>query len=358
MIDHFALLKDEVQRGLDGKNSGINMGFKRLNKYVSIKKRIYTTIIGGTGTGKSAFLHNCFILNPYDWYISKENTTNVKLKIVLFSLERSKLYTIMKWLSRKIFLDHGILISTAKLLGWWDTKLTPLEHDYFLAYEDYIDEMLENTVDIIEGSTNPTGVYKYMKNYAENHGRIEKLDEYRSTYIPDNDNEVVIVAVDHMSLIRKEKGLNSKKEAIDKLSEMLQHMRDFYSYSPVVVMQQNRDMSNPLYLKSGEAEPSLDHAKDSSTPVEDSDCVISLHNPRRYNQSDASGYNLDKFVDPETGSFYFRSIKILKSTYSEADIRISMGFQGITGNFKELPKIKEMENFNYDTLFTGNFFLQ
>ena len=46
---NFELLKEEVQAGLDGRNAGIPMGFNRLDKYIGLRKRIFTTVFGGTG---------------------------------------------------------------------------------------------------------------------------------------------------------------------------------------------------------------------------------------------------------------------------------------------------------------------
>lgn len=349
----FDILKNEVEIGLSGRNSGIPMGFTRLNKYVGLRKRMYFLLFGATGSGKSAFCHSSFILNPFDWWYANKDVSKVKLKFILFSMERSKVYTLAKWTSRKIFLDQGINIPIAKLLGWWDTKLTKDEHDLFLMYEDYINE-LTTYCDIIEGAQNPTGVYKYVKRYAENNGSIEEVNEYTKIYHPNHENEIVIVIADHMGLIKAERNMN-KKEAIDKTSEYFQWMRDFLGYIPVAVSQVNRDLSNPLYQKMDSFEPNLDQIKESGRPAEDSDVVISLFQPSRYKTNDPS-YNVTKFISPE-GADCFRSIKILKNTYGESDLRIGMAFHGSTGTFKELPKAKTMENFDYETLFTGQYFL-
>jgi len=355
MNNDFHLLKQEVQRGLDGKNSGIPMGFNRLNKYVGIRKRIYTLLFGATGSGKSAFCHSAYILNPFDWWYANKNHVNIKLKFILFSMERSKVYTLAKWTSRKIFLDEGINIPIAKLLGWWDTKLTKDEHDLFLMYENYVNELME-VCDIIEGAQNPTGVYKYVKKYAEKNGVIHDVNEFEKVYTPNNENEIVIPIIDHFGLIKPERGMN-KKEAIDKASEYFQWMRDFLGYTPIGVSQINRDLSNPIYQKLDSFEPNLDQVKESGRPAEDSDVVISLFQPSRYKTSDPSGYKIDKFISPE-GADCFRNIKVLKNTYGEADLRIGMGFHGSTGIFKELPKVKNMENFSYDSLFTGQYFIE
>jgi len=353
-MTEFDLLKKEVDNGIQGRNSGIPMGFRRLNKYIGIRKRIYTVIFGATGSGKSAFCHSAYILHPFDWWYANKNTSNVKLKFILFSMERSKVYTLAKWTSRKIFLDQGVNIPIAKLLGWWDTKLTKDEHDMFLMYENYINE-LTAICDIIEGAQNPTGIYKYVRKYAETNGTIENINEYDKIYHPRHPNEIVIPIVDHFGLIKMEKGM-SKKEAIDKTSEYFQWMRDFLGYTPIGVSQINRDLSNPIYQKMDAFEPNIDQIKESGRPAEDSDVVVSLFQPSRYKTNDASYNNVSKFISPE-GADCFRSIKILKNTYGESDLRIGMGFHGSTGTFAELPKPKDMDSFDFETLFTGQFFL-
>src|SRR5688572_9317041 len=162
----FQQLSQEVQAGIEGKNSGIPMGFDRLNRFIGIRKRIMTLIFGPTGSGKSAYLHSAYILNPFDWYF-KNRPEDTKLKVILFSMERSKVYILAKWMSRKIFIDQGILIPIQRLLGWWEKdRLTKDEHDLFLLYQWYIDELLQ-VVDIIEGPQNPTGIWRYVKDYAE-----------------------------------------------------------------------------------------------------------------------------------------------------------------------------------------------
>lgn len=353
-MTEFDLLKKEVDNGIQGRNSGIPMGFRRLNKYIGIRKRIYTVIFGATGSGKSAFCHSAYILHPFDWWYANKNTSNVKLKFILFSMERSKVYTLAKWTSRKIFLDQGVNIPIAKLLGWWETKLTKDEHDLFLMYENYINE-LTAICDIIEGAQNPTGIYKYVKKYAEANGTIEDINEYDKIYHPRHPNEIVIPIVDHFGLIKMERGM-SKKEAIDKTSEYFQWMRDFLGYTPIGVSQINRDLSNPIYQKMDNIEPNLDQIKESGRPAEDADVVVSLFQPSRYKTNDASYNNVSKFISPE-GADCFRSIKILKNTYGESDLRIGMGFHGSTGTFAELPKPKDMDSFDFETLFTGQFFL-
>lgn len=352
----FELLNNEVESGLAGRNAGIPMGFERLNRYVGIRRRIMTLIFGATGSGKSAFVHSAYILHPFD-YLLAHPEIDIKFKVILFSMERSRVYILAKWVSRRIFLEYGILIPIPKLLGWWGDKgkLTKDEHDLFLSTEDYVGNLLE-VVDIIDGPINPTGVYKYVKAYAEANGKLEKPTEYTEVYEPNHSNEIIEVIQDHGGLTKTEKGYPTKKEAIDKLSTHNQWFRDVLGYTPIWVAQLTRNLNNPMYQKMDSFEPSLDDVKESGNPGEACDIAISLFDPSRFKTQDAS-YSIDKFIDSNTGGNYFRSIKILKNSYGEDSIRCGMAFHGATGVLKELPKKTDMATFDYDELFNGSYFL-
>jgi len=272
----FEQLKTEVQAGLDGKNNGIPMGFNRLNKYIGIRKSMYFLVGGLTGSGKTSFIDDAFVLNPVDWYLMQKNS-QIKLKIIYRSMERSRTYKMAKWVSRKIFLDHGTIIHVSKLLGWTE-KMTHDEHDLFLIYEDYMNNM-EDVITIIDGPENAVGVAKELRAHALKNGRIEQIDEYNKRYIPDDPNTVTIVVIDHIGLLKTTKDQPSKKEAIDKMSDELRYARDFYGYTPVVVSQFNRSISNMMRNKNGDVEPHLEDFADISSTQNDADVVLSLFDP-------------------------------------------------------------------------------
>jgi len=356
MVSIFNKLKEEVIKGIDGNNVGISTGFNELDRYISIRKRIYTLIFGASGTGKSALATCGWLLNPFDWYWKNKDTTKLKLKIVYFSMERSSIYVSAKFLTRKIFLNEGIEIPLPKLLGWWDTKLTKDEHDLFLKYQPYFNNMSE-VVEIIDGKQNPTGIYKWIQKYALQHGRVEQVSEFQKVYIPNNENLITIIIVDHQSLVSKEKGLNTKKEAIDKLSEYLQHARDFYGFTPVLVAQMNRDIANPIYSKMDSFEPSPEQIKDSATSYEDCDICLSLFDPVKFKTNAPTGHDANKLIDLKTGAKYYRSLKIHKNSWGEDDIRKAMAFHGAYGHFKCLPKFSDTTDDIYNSVLNNGYFL-
>lgn len=351
----FELLKQEVNKGMLGRNTGIPMGFPRLNKYIGIRKSIYFLIGGLTGSGKTSFVDEAFVLNPYDFCISNKNTQKIKLKIIYRSMERSKIYKLAKWTSRKIFIEQGIIIPINKLLGW-NEQMTKDEHDLFLMYEDYFKEMQE-VVTIIDGSENPIGIAKDIKTYAEENGTIEQIDKYNRRYIPHNENEITIIIVDHVGKLKLTKDLHTKKQAIDKLSDELSHARDLYGYTPVAISQFNRDIANPMRIKNGDVEPNLEDFKESGQTQDDAEVILALFDPIRYKVDDVSGYDLDK-LRGDDGAKYFRSLRLIKNSFDSDDLRVGLGFFGQLGMFKELPKKKDIVESDYESIINKTFFLK
>jgi replicative DNA helicase len=234
--------------------------------------------------------------------------------------------------------------------------MTKDEHDLYLSYKDYINELCEN-ITIIDGPENPVGIAKELKTYAEANGTIEQLDKWNKVYIPNDPNQITIIVLDHIGLLKTTTSHPTKKEAIDKMSDELRYARDLYGYSPVVVSQFNRSISNPTRLKNGDVEPQLEDFSDSSQTQNDADVVMALFDPIRYKVADPSGYDLDKLKD-EYGAKYFRSLRVIKNSYGEDDIRIGMGFLGQIGMFKELNRKKDMTEEDYESVINKSWFLK
>ncbi len=356
MSTSFDELKKEVADGINGKNSGIPMGFKRLNTHISIRKSMYYLIGGYTGSGKTSILDDAFVLNPMD-YMIREKPEGIDLEIIYFSMERKKSFKLAKWICRKIFLQEGIVIPLNRMFGWVSKaeRLTKDEHDLFLGCEEYI-QQLEEKVTIIQGPQNPTGFRKYVETiYAPKKGELIEIDKYHKEFIPKNPNLITLIISDHIGLITKEKDLPSKKDRIDKSSEDKQRWRDLYGFSPVDVSQFNRDISNPVRIKNGDVSPMLEDFKDSGSTQENADVVLSLFDPMRYKVPCPSGYDLDKLRDDQ-GRKKYRSLNILKNTYGSDDIRIGLAFQPEVGTFKEMKKLDQMTERVYQDILEDNYF--
>ena len=354
---NFQRLYNEIKRGMEGKNRGIPMGFNRLNRYIGIRKSMYYLIGGLTGSGKTSFIDDAFVLNPFDWYyenVIKNQNSDIKLKIIYRSMERSRTYKLAKWLARKIFIDTGVELQVSKLMGWSFENMSQEELELIKKYEPYMDAM-EDVIEIIDGAENPVGIAKDLRKYAEANGTFKKIP-YGEKYIPNDENLITLVIIDHIGLLKPTKLFPSKKTSIDKMSDECRYFRDTCGFSFIAVSQFNRSIANPMRIKAGDVEPQLEDFKESSSTQDDADVVLALFDPIRYKVEDPSGYDLEQLRDAY-GAKFFRSLRLIKNSYGEDDIRIGLAFMGAIGYFKEMPKRRDITDEDYKAIRDKTFFL-
>jgi hypothetical protein len=338
-MSEFDRLDDEVRGGMEGKNESIPIGLPRLGKYANWRKRIFTLLFSSTGAGKSS-LADDMILNACDWCMQNKGNEGRCIKFIVFSMERAKHYRIAKWVARKIFIDEGVAIPLPKMLGWWKEKMTQKEYELFSRYRDYVDMLLTEYIDIYEGARSGEDMFRILKTFFEENGTysVDPTNPFKKIYIPNDPNLIVVPVIDHGNLIKRTKDHPTKKMAVDFTCEIMQGFRDLEGASPLWIAQVNRSVSNPIRLKDGEAELTLDDCKESGDMGDACDLALSLFDPLKYKQASKTGYNPVDFLDKENGAKYFRSIQICKSSYGEDDLRIPLAFNGFCGQFKELPK--------------------
>lgn len=351
-------LNKEIEDGLSGKNQSIPIGLPKLGRYANIRKRIFTLIFSTTGAGKSSYV-DTMILNSCIDYMDRPSADKLRPDFQLFSMERSKIMRIAKWTIFRIFVTEGVEIQLPKMLGWWNEKLTKQEQDLIAKQKEFIDCLTNDYVTIHEGAKSPKELYKIMKDHFEVRGKYEILkftdkktgkERDIKTYVPNDNNLVIIPIIDHGNLIRTTQEYPSKKMAIDKTVEFFQGFRDLEMASPIWVSQVNRSISGVTRMKDGEHELVLDDVKESGDVGDACDIAISLFNPAQYGQSSKTGYNPIDFIDKTNGSNYFRSCQILKSSYGASDVRIPLAFNGFCGQFTELPKRTELQEHQYQRL--------
>jgi hypothetical protein len=202
-------------------------------------------------------------------------------------------------------------------------------------------------------NSNPTGIRNTIQKYMLNIGKevyktieITNKDNNQETiqvfdkYIPNNPETYVTVIIDHISLVKSERGFG-KKEKIDKTIEYLIDFRDRYGIIPIVVQQLNRNIASTDRFKLGTVEPQLSDFKETSDSTDAANYVLALFNPMRYEINPYRDYNILKLKDN------FRSVKLLKNRDGAANIVAGMFFLGQCGYFKELPLGKELTDANY-----------
>lgn len=233
-------LFNQIKRGREGLNQGLPTGLSKLDEDIcGIQRSRYDLVFAREKAGKSAFVNSCYILNPYDYLHKKGKTKD--LKVFYFSLEMSETAVLSKWYADKIFREDKILIDSNIVLSKGDNYFNDDLLKLAEKHIPYFDEMLNTSVDLQCGQTNPTGIYKHVKTWLLENGTWEN-----GYYKPNNPEITVIIIADTAGNLKLEKveGIASLKTTIDKLSEYFREFRDKYNCTPVMIMHTNRATDN------------------------------------------------------------------------------------------------------------------
>ena len=339
------------------------MGMERLERFLpGVEQDTYYLLTASSGVGKSKLARYLFIHNPYQ-FIENNPDTDIKVDIKYFSLEESKRKIILSEISRYLFTKHGKVVSVKELQSRGRYNTIDVETLALIGEaEEYVNRFLE-TVDIVDSIRNPTGIYKYMRDFALTIGRYYDKDgvqltdeEHRqivkgegeaykkiSHYAKNYSKHYVIVLCDHISLLEPEDGLSQWGTIGLYSSKYCLRMRDKFGFIPVNVQQQSSDKERVQFTNMGKSideklEPSLDGLGDNKTTQRDANVVIGLFAPDRYNIVAHSGYDVSFFRDR------YRSMSILKDRDGAANKKLPLFFNGASDFFKELPRIDDDEN--------------
>ena len=219
---------------------------------------------------------------------------------------------------------------------------------------------LENTVEFIDSISNPTGIYKFMRDYAKENGTqhkkmidmngvMKEIDDY---YEPNDPEEYVMIIIDHIGLISTET-LEGKMltlhQSISKLSsDYLIRLRNKYKYIPVVIQQQAADQESTDNIRAKLVKPSLNGLADNKLTQRDADVIFGLFAPFRYGiqrypaGEKTDGYDITYFRDN------IRFLEILGGREGGGGTICPLFFDGVVNYFEELPLPKDDMRDVYD----------
>lgn len=334
------LIKDTLERielGRQGLNSGLPHGFNRLTAYIpNIQQGTFYLVGAETGVGKTAFVDQMFVVNPIEFILSGKTTK--KANVIYFSFEIEKTLKMAKFIARKLYYDYGILTDINYVLSRGKNRISSEIYDKVISTVAHF-EQYDDFLRIYDRNENPTGILNYLLDYSKQNGRWVESD-ISTKYIPNNPELYTIIVVDHVNLMKQERGF-TKKENIDKLSSYMLMLRNKCGFTPAIVQQLNRTMSSADRFKIDRVEPQLSDFKDSGTPQEDANIVMALFSPKRYDIKKHVGY------DTEALDERFRSLFVLKNRDGEADVALGLKYIGEIGDFSEFPRSAEMSLFDY-----------
>jgi replicative DNA helicase len=330
--------EEEIEFGRRGGYQGLKGGLPKFDKFTNgIQKANFTVVGAQQKTGKTAFVDHRYIIQPF------LDNPDANVNWIYFSYEISKIEKMAKFCAYFVELLYGDIIDSNVVLSRGDNHLDgELYEKVKFVFKEYVNPLFEK-IDFQEDRMNPTGIYKHLLGYAEQHGEFVKesyvdnngRQQSKIVGYKENDESLyTIIVLDHVGLMRREKGL-TKKDNIDKMSSYFVWMRNICKFSPVVLSQFNRDLGKTERLKfSGEMlQPTMEDFKDTGALGEDASLVIALFNPTLYPHIKKHlGYDLKAI-----GKGY-RSAHILASRNTESGVNIGLNMIGETGKFTELER--------------------
>ena len=355
-----ANLEERRQRILDGQLNCIPSPFQRFSEdFIGIEQSCYYTVTSFTKGGKSQFTSYTFIYRPLMFcYFTK---ADINIKILYFPLEETPERILQRFISWLLFdFSKGRIRISPRDLRSTTSPVSQEILDVINSPEiqDILDYFEEHVI-FPEEAGNPTGIYKYCKNYAEEHGtvytKLKKMkDEYGliqekqvfDRYEQDDPNEYRLIIIDTINLIDTERGMNLK-QSMDKLSEYCaKYLRNRYHYSPVVIQQQAFDQEGNEAFKIGRVRPSVAGLGDSKYTSRDSNVVLGLFSPFRFALKEYEGYDISKFKDN------IRFLEMVVNRDGEMGGLCPLFFDGAVCRFEELPRPDDKANISkvYDYL--------
>lgn len=343
------------QRLLDGKFNCIPLPWKRFRRvFPGIEQKRYIVVTANQKVGKSKFVDNLFV---YEVLFFTMEHPEVRVKIFYFSLEMDAASKEDEFNCYLLYRLSNIVISPTELRSTdhpVDEKILDLLESE--EYQKYI-TAFKNLVTFVETERNPTGINKYCRAYAEEHGhynyvtvkgknpvtgepediRILDPDE---PWTADDPEEIKIAILDNASNLQTEQGLN-KMQTIEKMSKYFITLRNQMNWVTVLIQHQAQAQEGIENFKLNKIKPSSDGLADCKTTTRDANMVIGLYSPFKYEIENYEHYDIRKFRN------YIRFMEIIEDRdYGASGNICPLFFNGASSAFFELPRYDESAKLN------------
>lgn len=341
-------LRARIKESIDGQYSGLENGFDRLNEVIfGVQRRCYTLLGGQSGTYKTTLV-DYILFNAMEDAAKK----GIKLNVFYYSFEIDKITKQCNWLSQIILKKYNKVVPPEKIKGLGGNTLAIDEVHYLYESIDYVEELFSK-INFRFQTTNPTGIYNELWAFGESQGTLQReayqytdaegktMNGHRITsYKPNDPNAYTLVIMDHMALMKKERGFQTK-ELIDKYSEYCIELKNMFGFSFINIQQFNQGLSSVerSKFKGVDLSPQQSDFKDSTNPYQDADVVLGTMCPYKLDMNTCLGYDIKKLKDKMI------MLKVIKNRLSRDNVAIGLFANPSAGSFAELPPVNSI---NYD----------
>lgn len=336
-----------VQRGIEGKNTGLDNGLKTINKYIYGTHQARYYLVGAdSGVGKTTISDFMFVLQG--WKSAK--ALGRKIKIFYCSFEIGKVDKIARWCSYFIYEKFGIEMPSDYILGRINNKLPTKEHQrmIMIAYDEIMKVMKD--VVFIEDVVHPTKIFEdLIEAHFENAGKViraelteEQRKKHRKGYVKGyqakDPDEMTMLVIDHLALTGSEMGLDTK-HIMDKMSKYAVVLRNMFHCTCVFIQQFSTDLMSwhRTQKKTPQAiMPQRIDFGDSKATFRDADVVLGYVKPSMFDYTEFMGFPVVN-QDNECLGHSLVIQCLMKNRYGPSGRVCPLFLDGLSGWVYDLP---------------------
>jgi hypothetical protein len=344
---------------------------KLVNVLPSLPRGSAWMISANSGIGKSKFARFLLksIYSIYKNYKNRGLNPGFKPRFLIFLTEESKSDFKIAMITSLIKEKYGYSLDKLKILSMAKNPLSDKELGYIHGIQEELTEIL-SFMDINDTISNPYGIYKYCRSISDeigihyyckikdNSGEISKENykkltltqqkEYKySKYIPNNEEDYVIVLVDNLNNLSPEKNHNGDlRLAIMNWSRdyMVKQLLMHWKWTVINVIQQAMDTEKKQFTNSGKSItekliPTIAGLGNSKESARDTHIFTGLFKPAKYGIEEYKGYDTTR----KGIGLNFISAIFEKNRIGTDSFEIPLFFDGATERFVELDN-SEIEN--------------
>lgn len=358
--DTLIYLEENKRKREEGKLICIPFPFKRISqKYPGTQVARYDLWSANSKVGKTKITDFIYTYHNIDWIIKNKNK-GIDYKVDYFSLEASEKEKALGYMCYRIYLKHGVVLDSEKISSVYEEYILTDEHLKLLREEEeYFTKHVSKHLNYISGIRNKYGIYKHVKNFADNNGvYVDKITgkqvdtdlvnkdskvRFTTKYVPNNPDLIYKPIVDHLSLFTIEKMFPTLKLSMDAYSKDCISMRNRWGFSPTNVQQQANAQESLMNKQANMMRPSANGLSDSKDTAKDINYLFGLFSPHRMEQTTwpmttKDSYDITRLKDN------YRELSLIMNRHGSTP-KTHLYFNGAVNYFEELPK--NMTNEDY-----------
>lgn len=321
-------------------------GFNKLQTYVpGIVPGIMYKVTSHTGMGKTSFSKYLFVYQTMLYAIKN----NINFKVIYLALEESEEEFLDDLFRHIVMRLKNIQLDKFSLMGASSKVLDKKELDAIKECQEVVSQ-ISNNIFVIDNVYTADQMYSVCKKFASNWGKFDEDEDGNvKSYTPYDENQIVLVVADHISLISEQYD-SKNKIFLDKRKVMSRwhteickrEITKVWNWAVLNIQQQSMESATAQYTSRGDSIidkvlPSIDGLADNKIVARDDYVILGLFGPNHYNFEKYLGYPIKDGSDKAMGD-NFRSLHFIKNRFGATNKIIATYFNGAYTYFKELPK--------------------